>query len=78
MHKSELIFSLLEEALKLGVCEKRNGHNVSAPVLSDVDCKVAFGHVDREAGEIVAAVFLAEARTSLEDLFEDCGLGHFV
>lgn len=76
MIEPEFFFSASKKALELRMGQERDRDYVSAPVLSDVDCKMTLWHVEREAimVVVVAAVSLSQAGASLEDLLEDCCL----
>lgn len=78
MIEPKFFFGALKQALELRMGQKRDRDYVSAPVFSDVDCKMTLWHVEREAIMVVvvaeAAVSLSQAGASLEDLLEDCCL----
>lgn len=78
MIEPEFFFCLTEEALELGVSQERDGNNVPRPVLSHINREMALWDVDGEAIFVVAVLLLPQARASLEDLLEDCGLGKLV
>lgn len=86
MIETKLFLSLSKQALKLRMRQERDWNNVSASVLANVDSKMAFRDIKREAIFIIGAMlFLAQAWTSLENLLQDCCLwelawlsnGHF-
>ena len=54
--EAKLFLGLLEQRLKLWASEERNGHNISAPILSNVHHKVALWNVQRKALLVVAIV----------------------
>lgn len=77
--EAKLFLGLSKEGLKLRVSQKGDGDNVSTSVFSDVDGEMAFGNIEgKSIMVVVAVVLLSQAGTSLEDLFEDCGLRGFV
>lgn len=86
MIETKLFLSLSKQALKLRMRQERDWNNVSASVLANVDSKMPFRDIKREAIFIIGAMlFLAQAWTSLENLLQDCCLwelawlsnGHF-
>ena len=84
MIKAKFFFSLSKEGLELGVCQERDWYNIPTSVFTNINSKVAFWDVKREA-IIIIAMFLPQARAPLEDLLQNCTLvklvwfsnGHF-
>jgi len=76
--EAKLFLSLSKEGLKLGVSQKGDGDNVSTSLFSNVDSEVAFWDIQRKTIFVVVVVLLSQARTSLQDLLQDCGLRSLV
>ena len=77
MIEPKFFLSAPKKALELRMSQERDWNNESASVLSNVDCEMAFWHIEREA-IVIVAMFLSQARAPLEDLLEDCSLCQFV
>jgi len=73
MIEPELFFCLLKQALELRMSQEGYGYDVPAPLFAYIDREMTLWYVYRQTILIIALI-LGQARASLEDLLQHCGL----